>query len=126
MRALRVPLFILLALLILSLAHSAAMGRRCRTWLEAAAAADAAAAREQWEQAAGILEDMEKSWNGCRLLLRITLSHQTLDQARSLLERSKLACRLEAGQELRQTLAELASLLRQIDAGERVSWENIL
>ena len=55
MRALRIPLFALLALLLLSLANGAAMDRSCRRWTELLDSADAAAAAEQWGRAETLL-----------------------------------------------------------------------
>lgn len=126
MRAMRLPVFILLVLLAVSLAQSAAITRRCRIWTATVDAVDAAAQAEQWEKAAELLDGMERDWAACRVWLRITVSHTALNQAKSLLAQSQLLCRLREGSDLRSALAELGALLRQIGLEERLSWENIL
>ena len=126
MRAARIPAFLLLALAVLALAHSAAMERRCRGWLETVAQAEAAAARERWEEADRLLEDLERDWDGCRVLMRTTVCHESLNQARVLLGQARLRCRLRDAPETRAALAELEAQLRQIAADERLGWENIL
>jgi hypothetical protein len=126
MRAARIPVFTLLVLAILALAHCAAMERRCGLWLDAVALADRAAAEERWEEAAEALDGLERDWDRCRPLLRLVVRHHEPDQARALLGRARLRCLLRQGPELRDALAELTVLLRQIRADEGLSLENIL
>jgi len=126
MKAMRIPVFILLVLVVVSLAHSAAMTRRCREWTAAVEAADRAAAEGSWDEADRLLQQLQEDWEPSRVWLRITISHNTLDSAKSLLEQAQLLSRLREETHLRATLAELGSLLRQMDEGERLSWENIL
>ena len=126
MRAMRIPVFILLVLVVLSLAHSVTMTRRCQGWLETIDAADQAAEDGDWEEAGRQLEQLEKDWEPSHIWLRITISHATLDKAQSLLEQAQLLSELHEEAHMRATLTELGTLLRQLDEGERLSWENIL
>ena len=126
MRAMRIPIFILLVLVVISMAHSVTMTRRCRDWLDTVDRADAAAAQGDWDEAEDLLQQLQEDWEPSRVWLRITISHTTLDNAKSLLEQAQLLARLQEEAHTRATLAELSALLRQMDEGERLSWENIL
>ena len=126
MRAMRIPVFILLVLVVISMAHSVTMTRRCRDWLDTVDRADTAAAAGDWDEAEDLLQQLQEDWEPSRVWLRITISHATLDNAKSLLEQAQLLARLQEEAHTRDTLAELSALLRQMDEGERLSWENIL
>lgn len=126
MRAMRIPLFILLVLVVLSMAHTVTMTRRCEGWLATIDSADRAAEEGRWDEAGALLQQLQEDWEPSRIWLRITISHTTLDSAKSLLEQAQLLARLREEAHTRATLAELRSLLRQMDEGERFSWENIL
>ena len=126
MRAMRIPVFILLVLVVISMAHSVTMTRRCRDWLDTVDRADTAAAAGDWDEAEDLLQQLQEDWEPSRVWLRITISHTTLDDAKSLLEQAQLLSQLKEEVHLRATLAELGALLRQMDEGERLSWENIL
>ena len=126
MRAMRIPVFILLVLVVISMAHSVTMSRRCRDWLDTVDRADTAAAEGDWDGAEDLLQQLQEDWEPSRVWLRITISHATLDNAKSLLEQAQLLARLQEEAHTRDTLAELSALLRQMDEGERLSWENIL
>ena len=126
MRNARLPLFVLAALLLLSLAHGASITQCCRSWLDTVDAADRAAAAGDWDRAGRLLEDLEEDWTHSRAWLRLTVSHTTLDAAKSLLAQARLFAGLAQQADTRATLAQLRALLHQLDDGEQLSWENIL
>lgn len=126
MRALRIPCFVLLLLLALSVANGIAMGRRCDLWLETVDAADRAAAAQRWDQADDRLAELERQLENSALWLHVTTTHNTVDEAQRLLSRARLMCRLEDGARVRESLAELRVLLRQAKENEQLLLGNIM
>jgi len=126
MRAFRIPCFVLLLLVILSLANTAAMTRHCTQWSRTLDAAQEAVAREQWEEADRLLEELQNNWTACEVWLRIVLSHNTVDETEQLMERSRLMVSLEESTHARDAMTELSGLLERIGGGEALSLANIL
>ena len=126
MRAFRIPCFVLLLLVILSLANTAAMTRHCTQWSRTLDAAQEAVARERWEEAGQLLDDLRQSWSACEVWLRVVLSHNTVDETEQLMERSRLMVRLKESTHAQDALTELAGLLERIGGGEALSLANIL
>ena len=126
MRAFRIPCFVLLILVVLSLANSAAVTRHCGQWLEELEAAQQSAAQEQWAEADEHLVRLRESWNACRIWLRVVLSHNTVEDVEEMLDRAQLMGSLQELTHMHEALAELRGLLQRIDEGERLSLANIL
>ena len=126
MRAFRIPCFVLLVLLALSLANSAAMTRHCREWTEALDAAHQAVAQKRWAEADKRLTQLEESWRACEVWLRITLSHNTVDDVEKLLDRAHLMIGLQESTHIHDSMTELRGLLDRIEGGERLGLANVL
>ena len=126
MRAFRIPCFVLLLLLALSLANTAAMTRHCARWSQALETAHQAVAEDRWEDAGRSLAELQESWDSCEVWLHIVLSHNTVDEAQQLMERSRLMVGLEEATHARDAMTELSGLLERIGGGEQLSLSNIL
>ena len=126
MRAMRIPCFVLLVLLALSLANGAATARHCGEWTALLDAADAAAAQEQLAQADRELSTLQADWDRCQIWLRITASHDVVDEADALLKQARLMDVLHEGTHMRAALSELRELLARVDGDQRCSWSNIM
>lgn len=126
MKAFRIPCFVLLLLVALSLANAAAMARHCDRWGQTLDAAETAVAEECWQEADRLLEELQKSWASCSVWLRIVLSHNTVDEAEQLMERARLMIGLEEATHAREAMTDLGSLLERIGGGEQLSLSNIL
>ena len=126
MRAFRIPCFVLLILLVLSLANSTAMTRHCSQWVEMLDAAQQAADRESWEDADELLAQLQTEIASCAAWLHITMSDYTADEADRLLEQARLMCRLEEALHVHEALSELRILLLHTAESERLSLTNIL
>lgn len=126
MRAFRIPCFVLLLLLALSLANTAAMSRHCGQWSRTLDAAHRAVAVENWAEADRSLIELQESWTSCEVWLRVVLSHNTVDEAEQLLERSRLMVSLQEATHARDAMTDLAGLLDRIGGGEQLSLANIL
>ena len=126
MRAFRIPCFVLLLLVALSLANTAAMSRHCAQWSRTLDTAQQAVSEERWTEADRWLVELRESWDACEVWLRIVLSHNTVDDAELLMERSRLMVRLEETTHARDAMTELAGLLERISGEEKLNLSNIL
>lgn len=126
MRAFRIPCFVLLLLVALSLANTAAMTRHCGQWNQTLNAAEAAVAKERWDEADRQLEALQKNWDSCSVWLRVVLSHNTVDEAEQLIDHARLMVGLEEATHAREAITDLGSLLERIGGGEQLSLSNIL
>ena len=126
MKALRIPCFVLLLLLALSLANTSAMSRHCRQWVETLDAAQQAAVRENWAEADDLLAQLQKDMASRAIWLHITMPHTTVDETDRLLEQARLMCRLGESAHVNEALSELRVLLLHTAENERLSLANIL
>ena len=126
MRALRIPFFVLILLVALSLANTVAMTRHCDRWSQTLDAAQKAVADERWSEADRLLKDLQKSWASHSVWLRVVLSHNTVDEADQLMDRARLMVSLQEATHARDTMAELNGVLERISGGEQLSLSNIL
>ncbi|MBO4853999.1 MAG: DUF4363 family protein [Oscillospiraceae bacterium] len=126
MRAWRIPCAILLVLLALCLADSAAVSRRCTRWNERSAQAIEALSHEDWQGVEQALEQLRQDWQPCRFWLRVTLSHTAVGDTDELLEQCSLLCALHQREELHVALIELRAQFVRMDADGQVNWGNIL
>jgi hypothetical protein len=126
MRSFRIPVFLLLLLLVLTLAHSALITRQCRAWDAVLLRAEQSAAAEDRTDAAAQLDAFAVSWARWRPWLHMTVSHGALDEAEACLRRCLALCRDEEDAELRAALSDLRTHLLLLDQRERLSAENIL
>lgn len=126
MKALRIPVFILMLILSLSLLNSVSLSRRCGDWTAQLNAVDSAARARSWEQARDELDTVYDSWKQCQTWLHIVIDHKEIDAAEALLQRCRVLCQEEDSVEFRSTLADLCSQLKLLDEMERVSIKNIL
>ena len=126
MKALRIPVFILMLILSLSLLNSVSLSRRCGDWTTQLNTVDSAARALSWEQARDELDTVYDSWKQCQTWLHIVIDHKEIDAAEALLQRCRVLCQEEDSVEFRSTLADLCSQLKLLDEMERVSIKNIL
>ena len=126
MRAWRIPCAVLLLVLVLCLANSAAVSRRCDRWGEWSAQASEALAQEDWQGVEQALDQLRRDWEPCRLWLRVTLSHAAVGDTDELLEQCALLCSLHQQEELHVALIELRAQFIRMDVDGKVNWGNIL
>lgn len=126
MKVFRIPVFVLLLILVLSLFNSFALSRRCDDWTAQLEASDEAARQEDWQSARRSLEVAYNDWNRHQTWLHIVIEHKEIDTAESLLQRCRVLGQEEDSVEFRSTLADLRSQIRLLNEMERVSIKNIL
>lgn len=125
MRAMRIPIFVLAALLAFSVWNAVHLTRRCALWQQELAAADSAAIAGDTGEAAAALARLRALWQADQVYLHIVVSHEDIHDAETLLRRAALLCDT-GNDELRPALAELRSAMSMVAETQQISAKNIL
>ena len=123
MRATRLSLMVLLAVLAFVLWNAAWVTDRCGEWTAALDEAEAALAQGGSGQQQ--LDALNALWQEPQGYLHIVLSHEELDEAEALLAQAEAMAAQGDSQSLYPVLAELRGQFRLIAETQRVSAKNI-
>ena len=123
MRATRLSLMVLLAVLAFVLWNAAWVTDRCREWT--AALDEAEAALEQGGSGQQQLDALNALWQEPQGYLHIVISHEELDEAEALLAQAEAMAAHGDSQSLYPVLAELRGQFRLIAETQRISAKNI-
>lgn len=126
MRAVRVPVFVLAAVLAYILCNAAWVTGESQRWLEAAAQVSDAALQGSTEDAGEALDALDALWQRPQGYLHIVISHTELDEAEALLAQARAAVRQGDMQTLYPITAELRSQFALVAETQQVSLKNIL
>lgn len=125
MKAIRIPVFVLVLLLTLSVCNAVYLTGRCALWEQQLAEAHRAADAGQTADAAAALDRLDALWQADQVYLHIVVSHEDINNAETLLRRAAALC-AAADDDLRPTLAELRAALRMVAETQQISVKNIL
>ena len=126
MRAVRVPVFVLAAVLAYILCNAAWVTGESQQWLDAAAQVSDAALQGSTEDAGEALDALDALWQRPQGYLHIVISHTELDEAEALLAQARAAVRQGDMQTLDPIMAELRSQFDLLAETQQVSLKNIL
>lgn len=126
MRAVRVPVFVLAAVLAYILCNAAWVTGESQRWLDAAAQVSDAALQGSTEDAREALDALDALWQRPQGYLHIVISHTELDEAEALLAQARAAVRQGDMQALYPIMAELRSQFELLAETQQVSLKNIL
>lgn len=126
MRAVRVPVFVLAAMLVYILCNAAWVTGESQRWLDAAAQVSDAALQGSTEDAGEALDALDALWQRPQGYLHIVISHTELDEAEALLAQARAAVRQGDMQTLYPIMAELRSQFALLAETQQVSLKNIL
>ena len=126
MRAVRVPVFVLAAVLAYILCNAAWVTGESQRWLDAAAQVSDAALQGSAEDAGEALDALDALWQRPQGYLHIVISHTELDEAEALLAQARAAVRQGDMQTLYPIMAELRSQFELLAETQQVSLRNIL
>ena len=126
MRAVRVPVFVLAAVLAYILCNAAWVTGESQRWLDAAAQVSDAALQGSAEDAGEALDALDALWQRPQGYLHIVISHTELDEAEALLAQARAAVRQGDMQTLYPIIAELRSQFKLLAETQQVSLKNIL
>ena len=123
MRATRLSLMVLLAVLAFVLWNAAWVTDRCEEWTAALDEAEAALAQGGSGQQQ--LDALNALWQEPQGYLHIVISHEELDEAEALLAQAEAMAAQGDSQSLYPVLAELRGQFRLIAETQRISAKNI-
>lgn len=123
MRAVRIPLVVLLVVLGFVLWNAAWVNDRCGEWTEALDAVTAAL--DSGGDSGSALESLERQWQEVQGYLHLVISHTELDEAEALLAQAKALSAQGSADGLYPVLAELRCQFQLIAETQRVSPKNI-
>ena len=126
MRAVRVPVFVLAAVLAYILCNAAWVTGESQRWLDAAAQVSDAALQGSAEDAGEALDALDALWQRPQGYLHIVISHTELDEAEALLAQARAAVQQGDMSSLYPVMAELQSQFELLAETQQVSLKNIL
>lgn len=126
MRAVRIPCFVLLLVVVLALGAGNAVIHHCEGWQALLLQADTAAGEGRWDDAADALTALRQDWDEGQTWLHIMVIHAQVDEVDAMLQSADVLCRLHEEAHLRATLSDLSAALREMADGEKLHLENIL
>lgn len=123
MKAVRLPIGVLAAVLVFTLWNAAWVTDRCEEWADALDGVTAALdGGGDGSVALGRLWDM---WQEVQGYMHIVVSHTELDEAESLLAQALALCRQNSTEDMYPVLAELRHQFRLIAETQQISAKNI-
>ena len=123
MRAVRLPLFVLLAALCFVLWNAAWVTDRCTEWTDALDAVTAAL--DSGSSGSAALDALNTRWQNVQGYLHIVISHTDLDEAESLMAQARALSAQGRTEELYPVLAQLRHQFRLIAETQQLSPKNI-
>lgn len=119
------PSLLLLAILTGALWNSRAMEANAQRWVSQLQTAQAAAEAEDWEGAVSALAAGYADWSRRQTYLRITASHDAVDEAEAMYHRAAAFARAQEPSEFQAETAGLRRQLRLLAERERLSVKNV-
>ena len=126
MKALRVSIVVLAALMAVSLVNSAYLTARCRDWTARLDAVTAAAESGDWDVAAGEMAALRSDWQRKQSYLHITLQHEEINEADTLLHQCALYVDSRDGDALADAAVQLTLQFDRLAELEQLSIKNVL
>ena len=123
MKAVRLPIGVLAAVLVFTLWNAAWVTDRCEEWADALDGVTAAL--DGGGNGSVALERLWDMWQEVQGYMLIVVSHTELDEAESLLAQALALCRQNSTEDMYPVLAELRGQFRLIAETQRVSAKNI-
>lgn len=123
MKAVRLPIGVLAAVLVFTLWNAAWVTDRCEEWADALDGVTAALDGDGDGSVA--LERLWDMWQEVQGYMHIVVSHTELDEAESLLAQALALCRQNSTEDMYPVLAELRHQFRLIAETQQISAKNI-
>lgn len=123
MRAVRLPIGVLAAVLVFTLWNAAWVTDRCEEWADALDGVTAAL--DGGGDGSVALEHLWDMWQEVQGYMHIVVSHTELDEAESLLAQALALCRQNSTEDMYPVLAELRHQFRLIAETQQISAKNI-
>ncbi len=126
MKALRVAILTLVLLMAAGLANSAYLTARCDDWTARLESVTAAASVRDWDSAAEKMSLLQQDWQQHQSYLHITLQHEEINEADTLLHQCALYVREQDSDALSDAAVHLALEFDRLAELEQLSMKNVL
>ena len=126
MKALRVSILVLALLMAASLVNSAYLTARCDDWTARLESVTAAAAVGDWDGAAEKMSLLRQDWQQHQSYLHITLQHEEINEADTLLRQCALYVKEQDNDALSDAAVQLALEFDRLAELEQLSIKNVL
>lgn len=126
MKALRIPVFVLLFLLLMAIASAVTITRQKDRWTSQLDSMESAAIQNNWSDADSSMRALEDDWESWQTYLHVVAEHQEIDVAENLLQLCRLHCYEQDTAALRVAVSQLRFQLSVIAETEAFSIKNIL
>ena len=126
MKALRVSILVLALLMAVSLVNSAYLTARCSDWTARLDAVTAAAAGGDWNAAEREMTALRTDWQKKQCYLHITLMHEEINEADTLLHQCTLFVDTRDNDSLSDAAVQLALQFDRLAEMEQLSIKNVL
>ena len=126
MKALRIPVFVLLFLLLMALTSAVTVTRQKDRWTSQLDDMESAAVQDNWAEADAYMSTLEDDWETWQTYLHVVAEHQEIDVAENLLQLCRLHCDEQDTAALRVAVSQLRFQLSVIAETEAFSIKNIL
>ena len=126
MKALRAAILVLVLLMAASLVNSAYLTARCGDWTARLDAVTAAAEGGDWDTAGREMAALRTDWQKKQSYLHITLMHEEINEADTLLHQCALFVDAQDNESLSDTAVQLALQFDRLAEMEQLSIKNVL
>ena len=126
MKALRVAIITLVLLMAAGLANSACLTARCDDWTARLESVTAAASVSDWAGAAEKMSLLQQDWQQHQSYLHITLQHEEINEADTLLHQCALYVAQQDSDALSDAAVQLALQFDRLAELEQLSIKNVL
>ena len=126
MKALRAAILVLVLLMAASLVNSAYLTARCGHWTAQLDTVTAAAEGGDWDTAARVMAALRADWQKKQSYLHITLQHEEINEADTLLHQCALFVDTQDNDSLSDTAVQLALQFDRLAEMEQLSIKNVL
>ena len=126
MKALRVSILVLALLMAVSLVNSAYLTARCSDWTTRLDAVTIAAAGGDWDAAEREMTALRTDWQKKQRYLHITLMHEEINEADTLLHQCALFVDTQDNDSLSDAAVQLALQFGRLAEMEQLSIKNVL
>ena len=126
MKALRIAVAVLVLLMAAGLVNGAYLTARCDEWTARLDAVTAAAAVSDWDGAAERISLLQRDWQQHQSYLHITLQHEEINEADTLLHQCALYVEEQDSDALSDAAVQLALAFDRLAELEQLSIKNVL
>ncbi len=126
MKAIRIPVFVLVFIVAAAMVDSIFLTKCCNGWTAQSKSIERLAASEKWDEAEQSLDALYDDWSKAQTWLHIIIDHDELNTVESLLERGKILVKAKKYVDLTAGLTEVRSQFHLLSEIEQFNVKNIL